>query len=69
MKGGKNMTDNEIIKALGCCSKKECNTCPCYDDEIECGEILIGHTIDLINRQKAEIERLQNGILSCKTEF
>ena len=53
------MTDNEIIKALEHCRKKECNTCPCYDDEIECGEMLIGHTLDLINRQKAEIKRLE----------
>ncbi len=44
------MTDNDIKKALECCRQKECNTCPCYDDEIECGEMLIGHTIDLINR-------------------
>ena len=51
------MTDNEIIKALECCRKKECNTCPCYDDEIECGEMLIGHTLDLIDRQKAENKR------------
>lgn len=50
------MTDNEIIKALECCRKKECNTCPCYDDEIECGEMLIGHTLDLIKRQQEELE-------------
>ena len=55
---GQGLTDEQIIKALECCRKKECNTCPCYDD-IECGEMLIGYTIDLINRQKAEIERLE----------
>ena len=63
------MTDNEIIKALECCRKKECNTCPCYDDEIECGEMLIGNTLDLINRQQAEIRGLQHKIASCNSEI
>lgn len=53
------MTDGEIIKALECCERKNCNTCPCFDEDIECGELLIGHTINLINRQKSEIERLK----------
>ena len=55
------MTDNEIIKALECCHKKECSTCPCYDDEIECGEMLIGHTIDLIKRKDEQINGLIAG--------
>jgi hypothetical protein len=40
------MTDNEIIKALECCSDGS-------------GTGLIQATLDLINRQKAEIERLK----------
>ena len=51
------MTDNEIIKALECCSydNYQCDNCPyayktctVYKD-----------SLDLINRQKAEIERLR----------
>ena len=57
------MTDNEIIKALECCSKNEpCNICS-YDkkekDDFVCCSKLMVDTIDLINRQKAEIERLK----------
>ena len=58
------MTDNEIIKALECCnvcsSPEYCGECP----YVECttvkgcvGEMLTD-ALDLINRQKAEVERL-----------
>ena len=56
------MTDNEIIKALECCSCKplKCNDCPCMQTgerfEVE------KYAIDLINRQKAEIEDLETEI-------
>lgn len=52
------MTDNDIIKALECCSYNnyQCDNCPyayktctVYKD-----------SIDLINHQKAEIERLRS---------
>ena len=52
------MTDNEIIKALECCSNGEpCANCPCQKqcDETDLAEI----ALDLINRQQAEIERLK----------
>ncbi len=52
------MTDNEIIKALERCTQHtEC----CYCNSLEeCGNkrILTTSVFDLINRQKAEIERL-----------
>lgn len=58
-------TDDEIIKALGCCGKGfgNCEGCPYDDDYHDCvtndGKTLIMQDcIDLINRQKAEIERL-----------
>ena len=58
-------TDNEIIKALECCGKGfgNCEGCPYDDDYHDCvtndGKTLIMQDcIDLINRQKAEIERL-----------
>lgn len=54
------MTDNEIIKALKCCSEttgSECSECPLLN--VECSAYdLYKLALDLINRQKAEIERL-----------
>ena len=55
------MTDNEIIKALECCTKTEfisdCAKCEMF--AFDCKDILIENAIDLINRQKAKIERLE----------
>ena len=54
------MTDNEIIKALEYCKEQgitsECEKCNIKED---CRRELIAITIDLINRQQAEIERLK----------
>ena len=55
------MTDNEIIKALECCSSPKvnaCDDCPFHKRCYENNEWLEKQAIDLINRQKAEIERL-----------
>ena len=52
------MTDNEIVKALECCANAyDCPDCPFEDD---CGSMqkLSTFVVDLINSQKAEIERL-----------
>ena len=53
-------TDEEVIKALECCMRgNHCGGyCP-YDDFEECTSKLTKDAIDLINRKKAEIERLQ----------
>ncbi len=69
------MTDNEIIKALECCGSngwgeediRPCDNCPmqeCEDCEVE----LPDYALNLINRQKAEIEqlKLENRVLSQK---
>ena len=57
------MTDNEIIKALECCSHRngnlQCELCPAYSIAQMCMEDLMSDALDLINRQKAAIERLQ----------
>ena len=54
------MTDNEIIKALECCGvKHDCSKCSYLKDAtIHCVNAIIKDAIDLIERQKAEIERL-----------
>lgn len=56
------MEDKEIIKALECCTSWGCGTscadCPLYNTG--CLHFnKLGETLDLINRQQAEIERLQ----------
>jgi hypothetical protein len=56
------MTDNEIIKALSICYDYNfggCENCPYYGKWLSCGELKAKDALDLINRQKAEIERLQ----------
>lgn len=52
------MTDNEIIKALECCNDDACKYCPFCDDD--CMQKCRSKAIELINSQKAEIERLKS---------
>lgn len=58
------MTNKEIVKALECCvTKEDCDGCP-YDEINDC---IKGHEediLDLINRQKAEIERLKRKLVA-----
>jgi hypothetical protein len=60
------MTDNDIIKALECCSKAKCKEGPYDKDEkvdifdITCIINMAKDALDLINRQKAEIEEKSN---------
>ena len=58
----KKFTDEEVIKALELCSKslsiKTCQKCPFYL-RTNCVSALKLNAIDLINRQKAEIEQWQ----------
>ena len=61
------MTDNEIIKALECCKKDDCDNCP--NDFGNCYANLSGYALDLINRQKAEIERLRKEVNLVSIQF
>lgn len=63
-------TDDEIIKALECCSKdvpllNSCTDCPFNGKK--CAALLPQTTLALINRQKAEIESL-NAVYADMTE-
>ena len=59
------MTDNEIIKALECCANScdngfaKCDECPRFAESEGCTLRSMKDALDLINRQKAEIERLE----------
>ncbi len=57
------LTDAEIIKGLECCSEYRCIAeCPKYYDTTDadiCRSHLIREALDLITRQKAEIEDLK----------
>lgn len=66
------MTDNEIIKALECCSTdvRE-NTCPkcIFYKEHRCSTLMLNAASDLINRQKAQIEKLQHNCFGIQNEL
>lgn len=63
------MTDNEIIKALECCiSGQPCKEtkCPFYKKGCEIDIYAVEkYALDLINRQKAEIEKLKEALHEC----
>ena len=56
------MTDNEIIKALECCSKNIlCGQCP-LKEKNNCINKLFAYALELISRQQAEVERLHDEV-------
>lgn len=56
------MTDNEIIKALECCSKNIlCGQYP-LKEKNNCINKLSAYALELISRQQAEIERLHDEV-------
>ena len=61
------MTDKEIIKALECCKKDDCDNCP--NDFGNCYANLSGYSLDIINRQQAEIERLRKEVNLVSIQF
>ena len=72
------MTDNEIIKALECCGtarlrEHEGDESPCTDCPMQiCEDCEVGLpdcALDLINRQKAEIEKLRIQNAKLKKHF
>lgn len=58
------MTDEQIIKALDMCSNwendKTCEECPANVFDFSCANKTSKFALSLINRQKAEIERMEN---------
>lgn len=66
------MTDNEIIKALECCTKGlECKNCPANPHKGNygyCTGLLLKDALDLINRLQAENERLEKELETEKNQ-
>ena len=61
------MTDNEIIKALELCVtndyfEQNCKDCSFKKHGAVCMDVMLKYVLDLINRQKAEIERLTDSL-------
>lgn len=56
--GHMDYTDDEIIKALECCINDNCNDCP--ETFGNCELTTMRNALDLLKRQKAEIEMLQS---------
>lgn len=57
----KKLTDEEIIKGLGCCIAFDCRNCPLGSKCNSSPPSLLPFkcALDLINRQKAEVRRLK----------
>lgn len=59
------MNDNDIVKALECCANEptlNCRNCP-YEESCNMGRSdMQKDALDLINRQKEEIERLEKSL-------
>ena len=54
------MTDEKLMKILECCANDDCSNCPTQVKQ--CRQHAILNAIDLINRQKTEIERYKENM-------
>lgn len=54
-------TDEQIVKALECCINADCLNCPQWSEEWYSGMCndFLKSVLDLINRQKADVDKLQ----------
>lgn len=57
-------TDEEVIRALECCNRNgSCSKCPYdrarFEYETDCASEMTADALDLINRQRGEIERME----------
>ena len=60
------LKDNEIAKALECCKTGDCDNSPFYGVKEDCEVELPEEALDLINRQKAEIEELNIELIAMR---
>lgn len=59
-------TDEEIKKALDCCINDDCDNCP--NDFGNCYSNLAGYALNLINRQREEIEVIKETTAEIRYE-
>ena len=70
----KRFTDEQIIKALKCCIAQEnceevsCEICP-YNKVYDCKEVMLKNALDIFNRQKTEIKRLEKESLDKEKTY
>ena len=57
--GVRKMTDNEIIKALEYCIIGYCDGCECRGEYLRCRDKLDTEALNLIKKQREEIDRLK----------
>lgn len=66
------MTDNEIIKSMQCVIGNEMLCSECTYQKVlpfpSCRMMCAKNALDLIDRQKAENERLEKELMKCKLE-
>lgn len=66
------MKDSEIIKAMQCVMGNDVNCSECTYQKVlpfpSCRMMCAKNALDLINRQKAEIERVEKELMKCKLE-
>lgn len=64
----KQLTDEEIVKALQCCGcfARDCEECDYYGDD---GCIATLHAVDLIHRLQAENERLHAKVITETVDY
>ena len=67
------MTDEQIIKALECCITNDCAKCKAYDETngeiVDCLHTICRNALDLINRQKEEIDELRKRIVFWREDL
>ena len=62
------MTDGQIIKAFLACNNSLCESCSYHDIE-RCEEKLQNDVIDIIMRQRSEIEEKNNEIIEFQKQI
>jgi hypothetical protein len=64
-----NFTDDKVIKALECCDKGgACTSCPLEDDYLPCVSSLTHLALNLINKQKNDLDLLKSTITHKEEE-
>lgn len=66
------MTDEQIIKGVECCAdqskRKACQECPYNTKGLNCVRYILVDAFSLIQRQKAEIERMTEQLKTARAD-